>query len=624
MEELFIYFLKSSGLLITFYLAYHFLLRKETFFATNRCFLLIGLLTSVFLPLVFYTNTVFVETNDNVIDWNKIPAAADLSNGANATNWYLISAIIYGIGFMFYLLKFVLDFYHLNIVLKGKRIQKQEDYNLLDTTDNVAPYSYFNTIVYNSTLYSTTELENILEHEKVHCQQNHSVDVLVSRVFCIVFWFNPIVWLYMKDILQNLEFIADHEATNKVIDKKAYQFTLLKITTHENCVAITNHFYQSLIKKRIVMLNKNQSKKRNSWKYAVVIPALIAFVMFFQIKVVAQQRNEQTSTQLKGDVTANKLEFSWNKNTTDVQFTKDISTAKSLNIDLVFSKIRRNSKNEITKIKIFYKDNIGNEYVQDFSKSSGIDPIRFVRSIDQNGKGEIGFYENQTQILTRAKDAVLISKEKVAIIDAVVEQEIPKKESLQNANSVKINNQKPKPIIVLNGIRQTPDFDLNSVEPSTIATVNVLKNDKAIEKYGKEAINGVLEIITKNENYKPSTSITTSKNDKTFSFTPLKVSTINRNEKGNIKSEVDVYEMNLDKTDPTNLNNKQYSKKTIKTQYVKVKSSETIIDEAEIYIDDVKSTKAALDKINPNSIDKMDVIKSAEGKKVVKITTKKQ
>ena len=624
MEELFIYFLKSSGLLITFYLAYHFLLRKETFFATNRWFLLIGLLTSVFLPLVFYTNTVFVETNNNVIDWSKIPAAADELDNANAINWYFLSAVIYGIGFIFYLLKFALDFYHLNTILKGKRIQKQEDYNLLDTTENVAPFSYFSKIVYNSTLYSPSELENILEHEKVHCQQKHSIDVLLSRVFCIVFWFNPIVWFYKKDILQNLEFIADQKATTKVIDKKAYQFTLLKITTQENCVAITNHFYQSLIKKRIVMLNKNQSKKRNSWKYAVVIPALIAFVIFFQIKVVAQQRNEQTSTQLKGEVTANELEFSWNKNTTDVQFTKDISTAKSLNIDLVFSKIRRNSKNEITKIKIFYKDNIGNEYVQDFSKSSGIDPIRFVRSIDQNGKGEIGFYENQTQISTRAKDAVLISEEKVAIIDAAVEQETSSKGISQTTNSVKTNNQKPKPIIVLNGIRQIPDFDLNSVDPSTIATVNVLKNEKAIEKYGKEAINGVLEIITKNLNYKPSTSITTSKNDKTFSFTPLKASNSNRNEKGNIKSEVDVYEMNLEKTDPTNLNNKQFSKKTIKTQYVKVKSSETIIDEAEIYIDDVKSTKAALDNINPNSIDKMDVIKSAEGKKFVKITTKKQ
>jgi hypothetical protein len=41
-------------------------------------------------------------------------------------------------------------------------------------------------------------------------------------------------------ILQNLEFIADREA-KKLSDKSVSAYTF-KITTHENCVAITNHF----------------------------------------------------------------------------------------------------------------------------------------------------------------------------------------------------------------------------------------------------------------------------------------------------------------------------------------------------------------------------------------------
>jgi hypothetical protein len=63
-------------------------------------------------------------------------------------------------------------------------------------------------------------------------------------------------------MIQNLEFIADSEALKKY-PIKAYQITLLKITTQDNCVALTNPFYQSLIKKRIVMLNKkfNQTKE---------------------------------------------------------------------------------------------------------------------------------------------------------------------------------------------------------------------------------------------------------------------------------------------------------------------------------------------------------------------------
>ncbi|MBP4142138.1 M56 family metallopeptidase [Flavobacterium sp. P4023] len=299
MEPLFVYLFKSSGLLVLFYFSYYLLLRKETFFTTNRWFLIVGLCTAVILPLLFYTKIILVEPSVRIIDWTKIPITTINETAVFTINWYLIFAIIYGIGFLLLILRFAFEFYSLKNIFKNKTIQKQADFKFIDTTDNIAPFSYFNTIVYNSSLYNPTELKNIIEHEKIHCEQKHTVDVLISRLFCIVFWFNPFIWFYKKAILQNLEFIADHEATKKIADKKAYQITLLKITTQENCVSLTNHFYQSLIKKRIVMLNKNQSKKRNSWKYAVVIPALIAFVMLFQIKVVAQEKNNPKLENLK-------------------------------------------------------------------------------------------------------------------------------------------------------------------------------------------------------------------------------------------------------------------------------------------------------------------------------------
>jgi hypothetical protein len=61
-------------------------------------------------------------------------------------------------------------------------------------------------------------------------------------------------------LFTKLKFIADRETTKKLSDKSVSAL-LLKITTHENCVYHYQSFYQSLIKKRIVMLNKNQSNK---------------------------------------------------------------------------------------------------------------------------------------------------------------------------------------------------------------------------------------------------------------------------------------------------------------------------------------------------------------------------
>jgi hypothetical protein len=78
--------------------------------------------------------------------------------------------------------------------------------------------------------------------------------------------------MYKKAMIQNLEFIADSEALKKYPIKKRIRFTLLKITTQDNCVALTNPFYQSLIKKRIVMLNKiNQTKETHG---SMILPAL--------------------------------------------------------------------------------------------------------------------------------------------------------------------------------------------------------------------------------------------------------------------------------------------------------------------------------------------------------------
>ncbi|HQK40614.1 MAG TPA: peptidase M56, partial [Flavobacterium alvei] len=72
METLFIFLVKASGLIGIFYLAYILLLRKETFFNSNRWFLLAGLITSILLPLVVFTKIVWVEPTPTNFDWSNI------------------------------------------------------------------------------------------------------------------------------------------------------------------------------------------------------------------------------------------------------------------------------------------------------------------------------------------------------------------------------------------------------------------------------------------------------------------------------------------------------------------------------------------------------------------------
>ena len=396
MEELFIYLLKSSALIAVFYLTYHFLVRKETFFNTNRWFLLSGLFTSLLLPFFFIEKIILVERPK--IAAEKLIAYTQQSTQrikeipvVEAFDWMQFIWISYLIIAFILVIKIVFNFTSLYRMLYKQQVTKKEKFKLINLNENIAPFSFFNYIVYNANLYSNDELQSILLHEKIHSQERHSLDVLVAKLFCIVFWFNPFIWLYKKAITQNLEYIADQKATEQLEDKKSYQRALLKVVSHQSCLSITNNFYQSLIKKRIVMLNKNQSNKRNSWKYALIIPALIGFVLLFQIKVIAQEKTELAQNRLHKDGITVVID----KNSSEEELKSNAKRLKEeQGITLKCSKIKRNSAGEITGIKVEYKDKEGNKGVSQVDGKEPIKPIKFYK-YDKN----IGFGSpNQVRI----------------------------------------------------------------------------------------------------------------------------------------------------------------------------------------------------------------------------------
>ena len=67
----------------------------------------------------------------------------------------------------------------------------------------------------------------------------------------------------------------------------------------------------------------------------------------------------------------------------------------------------------------------------------------------------------------------------------------------KNGNEVK-SPDLPKPLYFING-KQTNEAVVNELDPNTIESINVLKGEKAIEKYGESGKNGVIEINMKKQ-----------------------------------------------------------------------------------------------------------------------------
>lgn len=369
------YLLKASGLVIIFFLFYYFFLRNETFFKSIRSYFLIGLILAVSIPLVEIP--VYVEAVTQQFNINNFVVTTKTSIVEQGFDWIQIFTSLYLIGIVFFSLKFLFQLISLAFLLSKHQLTKNGNFYFVETSKNISPFSFFNIIIYNKSQFSIDELAQIINHEKAHAIQWHSLDTILAHLLVITLWFNPFVWLYKKAVQQNLEFLADAYALQKANDHRLYKLTLLKTCNSNYCTEITNNFYNSLIKKRIIMLHKNKSKTRSQWIYTLLLPALLAFVFTFNTKVVAQEKKLIEVQELK-------VELLIDKNSTNATLDQEKEKfKKEFDIALSFKGIKRNAKNEISAIKIEAK---GNNVKANFENSGTepIQPIKITYNSDNN------------------------------------------------------------------------------------------------------------------------------------------------------------------------------------------------------------------------------------------------
>jgi TonB-dependent SusC/RagA subfamily outer membrane receptor len=67
----------------------------------------------------------------------------------------------------------------------------------------------------------------------------------------------------------------------------------------------------------------------------------------------------------------------------------------------------------------------------------------------------------------------------------------------ENVNPLTIKNHVKDPLVIVDG--KELDKDINSIDPSQIKVVSVIKSGPALEKYGEKGKNGVIVIETKSK-----------------------------------------------------------------------------------------------------------------------------
>ncbi|MGB5243724.1 MAG: M56 family metallopeptidase, partial [Lutimonas sp.] len=364
------YLLKTSAILGLFYIFFKLFLKQETFFLSIRIYFLAGIFTALILPLIVikkYIALAPVHYSEGIIKADTYPITA------GTMDWLNILTLVYLFGIIVFSLRFLIQLISLLHFLSIQPKVRKGKYVFVNTSKNIAPFSFFHYIVINDLQFTEKELIQILTHEKIHVDQFHSIDILTSQLMVIVQWFNPFVWLLHKEIQNNLEFIADAETIKKSNQRKEYHYLLLKTSSRNLQTFITTNFYDSILKKRLTMTQKTQSKKVNQLKLVLLVPVLIAFVLTFNTKIIAQQTKEKNWEVKVGNY---KVDYIITKDEQKSVLDENKDFFAKHGITVKYSNLKYNAKNEIIAIKISVKDSKGNTSTLSQNSTVPISPIK--------------------------------------------------------------------------------------------------------------------------------------------------------------------------------------------------------------------------------------------------------
>ena len=293
MNSIFIYLLQSAISIVIFYLFYELLFKRDAFFAFNRYYLLLTIFISTFLPLLdFSIYSIFSGTSDPVISlapvyglfeytlgevtiYGEGSSAIDSVATGKSLPYFSYIILLYMIGVFFAVGRFIFRFYQISRLLQKSKVVYHNGLRLIFTVPGTPTFSFFNYVFIDENLFNRRdEVDKIIEHEKIHIDQNHSLDLVIAELFSIIQWFNPTVYLLKKTLKENHEFIADSDVLAVYPDIMSYTKLLIDNSSIIKTNILTHNFSYSLLKRRLFMIKKTKNPLRFSFKLVWVMLAV--------------------------------------------------------------------------------------------------------------------------------------------------------------------------------------------------------------------------------------------------------------------------------------------------------------------------------------------------------------
>ena len=314
-----------------FYGLHYFGLRRLTFHALNRFYLLASLALSLTIPMLSYEReeVIFVEPKPAIekvyseeISLQSLDNQAFNMQSQVATaptfeiDFMQVLTIIYLAGMVVFLAIFIRNVAVILISISdasatfsdrnrsedneknknlfksvAERSRSDRFWRIFYTTKHFTNSSFFNYIFINPDNLNPHEEALVIAHESHHARQLHTLDLLLLGVLKAVFWFNPIIYFYQKSLKQIHEYEVD-TLMSATHDSHEYAHLLLKLGVAPNSLII-NQFSTKPLSDRIQFLFKKPTQNMKKLLYFLSLPILAVGVTVFaqeKIKTVYREK----------------------------------------------------------------------------------------------------------------------------------------------------------------------------------------------------------------------------------------------------------------------------------------------------------------------------------------------
>jgi bla regulator protein blaR1 len=541
MSPLIQYLIKLSLSLAVVYLFYRFVLRPLTFYTWNRWYLIGYSLIAFVIPFVDINPFLSSIDPEKAEVINFIPAigtsALKSKTWLNLGNGWNILLLLIIVGVVVMLVRFSLQFLSYKKLRRSSTLLSESPVKVFEVKEDIVPFSFGNSIFINTAKHGEEELRDIILHEFIHVKQKHTADMLWAEVLCILNWYNPFAWMIKKVICQNLEFIADQQVLNNGLDRREYQYLLLKVAGGAS-FRIANQFNFSFLKKRIAMMNKIESAKLNLVKFLFILPLMAVLLLSFrqeiggmlQLQPVARVNQFHDDTTAFVALTGNQFV---SLDTVPGKTQKAAPLLKTAKEAMLWKDTARLFSSDNPNPPLFIVD----EIIEDYSFVQAMDPetiesiqvLKDKSALQYGEKGKYGVVRIQTKTagsrtgprkerielsvtadkqvrLKNLSDSVTIIADSITVIGyrSVSDRQEPLNidGSLDQKTSpatlrIKGLKREADPLYIVDGKLRPKGSKLDDIDPNDIESLSVFKGASAVQSYGSEAANGVILVVTK-------------------------------------------------------------------------------------------------------------------------------